>query len=323
MLLAWIRSQEPFSRLAFIFFAAGIAVFAGAQEIPKARVPAPRIIILPPKMVTGAPATLAVVDSAGRLLPNVMVGLSTGQKVTTDATGRALFAAPGEAGRLTAKISGQEISTSSTVITSADSAIQSSLEDPSGGVRVISYPHVLAIHDRFTIEGAGFRGAADSNHVFLSGQLCLVVASSPASLVVLPGPHIPIGEITLRVSVAGHDTKQIPVSAVLLEFSGPTEAPNAGTQGKIILSVHGVTEHLAVEVWNGSPGIIQFPHGNVQRVTTSGGEENIAPVELKFLAAGNYTVTARLIPTDTASPTGTSPLGMDEAGHMPGPAGRP
>lgn len=299
MLLARVCGKEPLKRLILLFLAAGVAILAGAQELPKARVPAPRTIILPLKMVVGAPATLAVVDSAGRLLPNVVVELSSGRKVTTDATGRALFLAPGEAGRLTARITGKEIFATSVVAAFADSAIRSPVDGSSGEVRVVSFPHALAIHDWFTIEGAGFLGAADSDRVFLADQPCLVVASSPVSLVVLPGPHIPIGAINLRISVAGHDTGEIPVSAVSLEFSGPTEAPDAGTQGKIILSVRGATERLAVEVFNGSPGIIRFPHGNVQRLRTSGGEENIAPVELNFLAAGNYTVTARLIPNDS------------------------
>ena len=42
--------------------------------------PAPRLIILPPKVVAGAQATLAVLDSQGRLLPNITVELSGGQK---------------------------------------------------------------------------------------------------------------------------------------------------------------------------------------------------------------------------------------------------
>ncbi len=124
----------------------------------------------------------------------------------------------------------------------------------------------------------------------------------PVSLVVLPGPKVPIGATALRVSVAGYDSGMIPVSAVLLEFSGPPDAPDAGTQGKVILTnPWSDARVLSVEVRNGSPEIIQLPHGNVQRLETSGGDENIAPVELKFLAAGNYTLTARLIPGSPAS----------------------
>jgi hypothetical protein len=91
---------------------------------------------------------------------------------------------------------------------------------------------------------------------------------------------------------------------VLLDFSGPAEVPTAGAEGKLILHVHGTTEPIAVEVRNASPEIIQLLHGNVQRLETSGGEQNIAPVVLKFLASGNYTVTARIVPADSGSPGG-------------------
>jgi len=311
MVPAWVSGKrlsgkKLASRLLILFLASSIAVFAAAQGIPKTRIPAARTIILPPKMIAGAPATLAVLDSAGHLLPKIVVELSSGQKVTTDATGRALFPAPEQAGKFTARISGQEIFASSVVIvaSSADSQVQSSVDASPAPLQVVSYPRALAIHDRFTIEGAGFRGAADSNHVFLAAQPCVVVASSPVSLVVLPGPRTPVGAIPLRVNVAGQNTEEIPVSAVSLEFSGPTETPDAGMVGEIVLSVRGASDRLTVEVRNASPGIIQFPHGSVQRLTTSGGEQNTAPVEMKFLASGNYTVTARLIPSVSETPPG-------------------
>jgi hypothetical protein len=156
----------------------------------------------------------------------------------------------------------------------------------------------MAIHDRFTVEGSGFRGAADSNHVYLNGDPCLIVASSPAMLVALPGPSVPIGDVTLHITVGGIDAGQFPVSAVLLEFTGPTEAVNAGSSGKLIVHAHGTTEPLLLEVRNGSPKVIQLSRGNTQRLKTSGGDENIAPVEVKFVTGGNYSVTARLVPAD-------------------------
>ena len=79
---------------------------APAQDVPAQRAAVPRAIILPPAVVAGAQATLAVVDAAGRLLPGVAVEISGGQtarlrasspeKVTTDSTGRATFLAPGD-----------------------------------------------------------------------------------------------------------------------------------------------------------------------------------------------------------------------------------
>ena len=279
-----------------MIFAATFPVFAAAQAVPKVQAPAARTIVLPQKAIAGAAATLAVLDAAGRTVPNVVVQLSSGQKVTTDVTGRALFATPSEAGVLTAQVSGRTIIKSSTVVSSADRTPQASSASPSEGPRILSYPRFLSIHDRFTIEGAGFRGEADANRVFLAGQLCLVLASSPVSLVVLPGLHVPTGSTELRLSVAGLSEGPHPVVMVLLEFSGPAGAVTVGAQGKLTVHVRGAREPLVVEVRNASPGIIQFPRGNVQRVTTSGGESNAAEIEMKFLGPGNYTVTARLVP---------------------------
>ena len=263
-----------------------------------------------------------------------VVELSTGQKVTTDATGRALFMVAPIPGAMTAKLFGQETTASSIVmaapflpgqVPTIGDATQPNQQRYPGGLQVepapdsarlpfetqgkqveptpgkISYPKFLTLHDRFAIEGTGFNGRADGNRVLLEGQPCLVLASSPLSLVVLPGVHVPIGPIGLKITVGGNDVGPLPVSAVLLEFSGPSETPNAGTQSSLVLHARGTTEPLSVEVRNGSPGVIQFPHGVVQRLTTSGGEENTAPVELKFLTAGSYTVTARLLAAGTGS----------------------
>lgn len=288
---AWARRKVV---SAVLLMAVLSSIPASAQTKPQVS-PVPRQLILPETLVAGAPATLAVLDSQGGLMPGVVVELPQGQKVTTDASGRALFKAPNEPGTLAAKIAGHAITASASMVSSENLA----LPGPSGaaqpGVTIASYPRAIAIHDRFFLEGYGFRGAADANHVTLNGDPCLVVASSPISLVVLPGPRVPIGEVPLRVNVAGVDAGLFPVSAVLLEFNGPTEAVNAGSAGKLIVRAIGTAEPLLLEVRNASPGVIQFAKGNVQRLKTSGGEENAAPVEVKFVTGGNYLVSARLL----------------------------
>src|ERR1700688_331273 len=113
MVRAWVRRKVPGRCLAFTLLVGVCAALAAAQQPPKSHAfPAPRLIILPPKVVAGAQATLAVLDSQGRLLPNIAVELSGGQKVTTDVTGRASFKVAVEPGTLTAKISGLAISVS-------------------------------------------------------------------------------------------------------------------------------------------------------------------------------------------------------------------
>jgi hypothetical protein len=300
MVRAWGRRRALGYALAFAWLLGiyAAAPFAAQQASKPRPSPTPRQIILPPKLVAGAQATLAVLDGLGRLMSSIEVELPGGQKVRTDATGRAMFVAAGEPGALVATIFGFTVSASAEVVTSGDPGPKATSASAATGVRVSSYPRALAIHDRFTIEGSGFRAAADSNHVFLNGDPCLIVASSPVALVVLPGPHVPVGAVTLHVVSGGVDAGQFPVSAVLLEISGPSDAASVGSIGKLVVRARGTIEPLLVEVRNGSPGIIQLSMGNVQRVKTSGGQENIAPVEMKFVSDGNYSVTARLLPAE-------------------------
>jgi hypothetical protein len=302
MCLTGIRRRRHLTRVILFAFVAFYPIANRAQEPVRTKAPAPRTIVLPQKLVTDAQATLAVMDPAGRMLPDVIVQLPGDRRVTTDKTGRALFIAPSDVGMMTAKIPGQEITASALVVKLPPPDPQAASVSVSTPLRMVAYPHFLTLHDRFTIEGEGFRGEANADHVFLADQACLVLASSPISLVVLPGLHVPIGEVSLRVDVAGQEAGPNPVAMVLLELSGPAEAPNAGVQNKLLVFAHGTRERLAVEVRNGSPEVIQLLRGNVERVTTSGGEPNLAAIDAKFIAPGDYMVTARLIPTDSGLP---------------------
>ncbi len=88
---------------------------------------------------------------------------------------------------------------------------------------------------------------------------------------------------------------QAQLSPVPLKISGLSEGVKAGSVGKLFGREGGSTEQFMLGVRNGSPGVIQLSKGNIQRVKTSGGDENIAPVEVKFVSGGNYSVSARLI----------------------------
>src|SRR5215467_9704266 len=78
---------------------------AEAQQTPAPK--GARILLLPRKMVSGDRTTLAVLDLGGRLTPGVTVAFSNGDRVTTDATGRAAFVAPLTQGVLYASIVGR------------------------------------------------------------------------------------------------------------------------------------------------------------------------------------------------------------------------
>src|ERR1700730_7103028 len=87
----------------------GVAPVLSLSASPQQSAPpasAARILLLPRKIVSGEHSTLAVLDINGRLTPGVHVNFSNGDRVTTDATGRALFVAPLNPGPISAIISG-------------------------------------------------------------------------------------------------------------------------------------------------------------------------------------------------------------------------
>ncbi len=271
---------------------------AFAQEPSESAALVPQQIILPRKIVSGATATLAVVDASGQLVPKVVVELSSGQKIMTDATGRGAFNAPKNAGMLTAQIPARSIIASAFVLTASPASGQSSAE----AVRILSYPRFLEKTDKFAIDGAGFRGDADTNRVTLADQQCFVLAASPVSLVIFPGARVPTGAANLSVTIAGKSPASIPVTVVQLEASASAQNTAVGAQGTFSIRVRGSADQMPVEIVNKSPEVVQLPKGAVQQVKTSGGENNIAQAAMKSLKAGDYVVTAHLLTTISGQP---------------------
>src|SRR5947209_16700424 len=108
-----------------LFFACLVAsVFAhGAsaqQPVPAAS--GARILLLPRRIVSGERATLAVLDVNGRLAPGVTVHFSNGDRLTTDATGRALFVAPLSHGVIFASLEGRAGRVASAILSASEAA---------------------------------------------------------------------------------------------------------------------------------------------------------------------------------------------------------
>ncbi len=245
-------------------------------------------IVLPPRLLTAQQATLAVLDSAGRLVPSAVVEFSGGERVTTDATGRALFTAPSNPGILLARLPARPGRASATV--------GAPTPNPPDGVQVLDYPAVITVDDRFVVEGAGFHGNTASVQAALGGQPALVLASSPLSLVLLPHPDLKPGPTQLVIEVAGRSPGPVPITLVSLDLL-PLENPlKPGEKGFLRIRVRGADQRLPMEVRNQTPETIAFQRGNVLRVTSSGGAVNDVLVEIQALKPGDFSVTARLIP---------------------------
>ena len=246
-------------------------------------------IVLPPKLMAGHPATLAVLGVDGKLAPGVNVELSDGQAITTDRTGRSVFHVPATGDYLLAKASGSEAAAL------IDPAVAQS--EPSAA----ALPPIVSLRDRFWICGSGLRGNADEDRVKINGQPALVLASSPICVVVLPGPSAEPGPTALLVEAPGVQWRAT-TTLVALEFAPPHPPLNPGQQGELVIRMHGSSEKLEIIAQNLTPGVLRFMRGDAQQLVTGGGAENFVTVKVQAISSGDFSFRARIVaPPDLPS----------------------
>jgi hypothetical protein len=256
-----------------------------AQQAPAAS--GARILLLPHKLVSGERATLAVLDVAGRLTPGVNVTFSNGDKVTTDATGRALFVAPLNPGAIFANIEGRSGRVYSTILAPTDV--------PSATEEVTAAPRIASIADRFEFLGHGFCGDADANHVTIAGLPGLVLASSPASLTVLPPTDMDPGPAVVTVSCAQKSAAPFSVVFVSLELESSGAALAPGEHRTLTVRVRGTTAKVSLEARNLAPEVAALNGGAAVKAQSTGGTDNTAKFELVGKTHGSFTVSIRLV----------------------------
>jgi len=281
---------RPFSRcvthavlfLSFLFL--GQSSSAG-QQAPAAS--GARILLLPRKLVTGERATLAVLDVAGRLTPGVKVVFSNGDNVTTDVSGRALFVAPLNPGKISASIEGRSGRVTSIIFTAT--------EVPSATEEVTDTPRVASVSDRFEFIGHGFCGDADANHVTIAGLPGLVLASSPGSLTVLPPADLDPGPALVKASCGQKSAEPFTVVFVSLELEASREPLAPGEQRTLSVRVRGSTAKITLEARNLAPDVAELSGGATVKALSSGGADNLAKFALVGKKHGNFTVSIRLL----------------------------
>lgn len=258
-----------------------------AQQAPPAS--GARMLLLPRRIVSGERATLAVLDVNGRLTPGVTINFSNGDKLTTNATGRALFVAPLNLGVMFASIEGHP-GRVTTAILSPSEAASSSLE-------ISSAPRVASLTDRFELLGRGFCGDADANQVTVAGQPALVLASSPVSLVVLPPAELAPGPAVVEISCAKHQAPPLTITLAGLELEADSSPLKAGEHRTLTVHVRGTTAKIALEARNLSPDIADLAGGNSVRLSSTGGAENLARFDLIARKNGSFIISIRLVPS--------------------------
>jgi hypothetical protein len=255
-----------------------------AQQAPAAS--GARILLLPRKIVTGERSTLAVLDVNGRLTPGVTVVFSNGDKVTTDATGRALFVAPLNPGVIFASLEGRAGRVTSVILLPE--------EVPSSSQEVTLAPRVATVSDRFELSGHGFCGDADANKVNIDGAPGLVLAASPAYLAVLPPAEMNPGRALVEVS-CGPRKAAFTVLFVGLELEASGAALAPGEHRELTVRVRGSTQKIKLEARNLAPDVADLQGGTTVRVATSGGADNLAHFALQGKQHGSFLISIRLI----------------------------
>ncbi|HTU33084.1 MAG TPA: hypothetical protein VMF66_04715 [Candidatus Acidoferrum sp.] len=242
-------------------------------------------VILPPRLVTGEPATLATLGADHRLVAHVPVELDNGTSVETDATGRANFTAPSGTA-LIAKAGG---GAAATLIDPRSATAQDSM----------SVPRFAALHSRLNLCGGGFDGNAEANHVVINGEPALVVAASPECLVVIPGANAAPGVAKISVDSAT-PPREASVTLVALDFNPPDPPLTPGEKGWLVVHARGSDDRLRITVQNESPGVLRFANGDVQELTTSGGRQNVARIQVQAVSSGDFSFNARIVPPPDA-----------------------
>jgi len=258
---------------------------ASAQKSPPSA--AGRILLLPRTIISGERATLAVLDANGRLTPRAPVVFSNGDRLLTDATGRALFVAPLNPGVIRGSIAGREGHVPVTVL--------SPEETTATAIQVTSVPKIASLADRFEIAGHGFCGDADANQITVSGAPAFVLASSPTSLVVLPPTDLQPGRASVDISCAKRNGPPIEIVFVALTLEADSSPLAPGVHRQLTVRVRGTRDKITLEAKNLAPDIAELQGGNPLQSSSSGGWENLAHFEIVGRKRGSFMISIHLL----------------------------
>jgi len=131
----------------------------------------------------------------------------------------------------------------------------------------------------------------------IAGQPAIVLASSPAALVVLPPPDLQPGRAAVEVSCAKRQAAPFSVTFVGLELEAGSSPLKPGEHRALIVRVRGTTAKIALEARNLAPEIAELSGGNPARASSSGSEENVAKFEVAGRKNGSFLISIRLVPS--------------------------
>jgi hypothetical protein len=124
----------------------------------------------------------------------------------------------------------------------------------------------------------------------------MVLASSPASLVVLPPQDLQPGGAAVEISCAKHQSPAFSVTFVGLDLEADSSPLKPGEHRALTVRVRGTTAKIALEAGNLAPEVAELTGGNPVRAYSSGGAENLGKFEVVGRKNGSFLISIRLAP---------------------------
>jgi hypothetical protein len=272
-----------------ILSCATLAQPLNAQAPSASRATTPYVLILPPEIISGERATLAVLDGNGKLAQGVTVNFSNGDRATTDKSGRALFVAPLEGVEISASIAGRS--------GRSKTRIRTATEVSAPSTEILTAPKFAAIGDRIELRGRSLCGDADANQVSINGQRALVLASSPLAVTVAPPPDLAPGRAKVEFACGKSVSAPFFMTFLEMELRADSTSLKPGEHRWLSVHVKGTSSRVPIEATNLAPKVAEMVGGNSLIARSSGGSENVARIELIGKTRGSFQVTVRLLPT--------------------------
>lgn len=242
-------------------------------------------IVLPLDLIAGEPATLAMLTADGHVAPAVEIVLSSGQVLTTDESGRAHFLVPLQTGPLFARFLGSGLREAADVLPKQSSAAD---------LQLTQVPKIASVGNCLIVSGSGFAGDADKNAVEIDGKRGLVLASSPAQLILMSPSDTALGLARLLIARGNSEVTTDITFVRIVPMTFSEMRIRTGKEAAIHLLVQGTADPLNMEIKNLTAGVAQFGHGDTLFVRSRGGTDNWAMIRVKGLAAGQFSYSVRL-----------------------------
>src|SRR5262249_41570089 len=154
---------------------------------------------------------------------------------------------------------------------------------------------VASSSDRFEIAGRGFCGDADANRVTIGGKPALVLASSPASMVVLPPEDVGPGVLSVEVGCAKRNAAPFSLLLVALQLQADASPIKSGEHRTLTVHIRGTSEKISLEARNLAAEVAELVGGPIARHSSSGGAENVATFEAIGKKQGSFLISIRLV----------------------------